>query len=226
MELFGVQRRRGRDVATGIVLGAMLGLSALFLYWDTTVNTTTGATITILFGSLFAVNGVTIPAVVILGAVGLGVVMVLYRPLLLTSLNTDLAAARGIPTRSVGLAFLLLMGVAVSLSSVAVGTILGTALLIGPAATALRLTQRPGTAMLMAGGIGMAATWLGILLSYDSYYWPPGRKGWPVSFFVVTAIFLFYLLSDLWNWLHDRSVHQAHGAPAPADDAHVGLGGA
>ena len=41
--------------------------------------------------------------------------------------------------------------------------------------------------------IGVAATWLGVLLAYDSFYWPPARHGWPVSFFVVTLIFLGYL---------------------------------
>jgi zinc/manganese transport system permease protein len=43
--------------------------------------------------------------------------------------------------------------------------------------------------------IGLAATWLGILLAFDSYYWPPARQGWPVSFFVVALVLLFYLLT-------------------------------
>ncbi|MEA3119566.1 MAG: zinc/manganese transport system permease protein, partial [Paraburkholderia sp.] len=42
--------------------------------------------------------------------------------------------------------------------------------------------------------IGIGATWSGILLAYDSYYWTPGH-GWPVSFFVVTLIFLFYVIT-------------------------------
>ena len=41
--------------------------------------------------------------------------------------------------------------------------------------------------------ICLAATWLGVLLAYDSFYWPPARHGWPVSFFVVTLIFLGYV---------------------------------
>jgi zinc/manganese transport system permease protein len=41
---------------------------------------------------------------------------------------------------------------------------------------------------------GLAATWLGILLAYDSFYWPPQQHGWPVSFFVVTLVFVFYLM--------------------------------
>ena len=48
--------------------------------------------------------------------------------------------------------------------------------------------------MVWAALIGVAATWLGVLLAYDSFYWPPARHGWPVSFFVVTLIFLGYVL--------------------------------
>lgn len=197
MELFGVQRQRGRDVATGIVLGAALGLSALLLYWSTTARTTTGATVTILFGSLFALTNSTTVVLVVLGAVGVGAVATLYRPLLLSSVSPDLAATVGVPVRAVGVGFLVVLGVSVSLSSVAVGTILSTALLIGPAAVALRLTRRPGPAMVVAALIGVAATWLGILLAYDSFSWPPARHGWPVSFFVVAVIFALYLATDV-----------------------------
>ena len=51
--------------------------------------------------------------------------------------------------------------------------------------------------MLAAAGIGVAATWVGIVLAYDSYDWPPAGHGWPVSFFVVTLVFVVYLLSGL-----------------------------
>jgi zinc/manganese transport system permease protein len=92
---------------------------------------------------------------------------------------------------------LVAIALAVSLAALTIGTILSTALLVGPAAAALRLTARPGLAVLWSAGIGLAATWLGILLAYDSYYWPPARHGWPVSFFVVTLVFAFYLLAQL-----------------------------
>jgi zinc/manganese transport system permease protein len=48
-----------------------------------------------------------------------------------------------------------------------------------------------------AAGIGVLAVWLGILLAYDSYYWPPAGRGWPVSFFVVTLVVVGYLAADL-----------------------------
>jgi zinc/manganese transport system permease protein len=51
--------------------------------------------------------------------------------------------------------------------------------------------------LLFAAGVGVAAMWLGIVLAYDSYDWPPAGHGWPVSFFVVSIVFLLYLLSGL-----------------------------
>ena len=41
----------------------------------------------------------------------------------------------------------------------------------------------------------MAATWLGILLAYDSFYWPPVQHGWPVSFLIVAVVFVLYLFA-------------------------------
>jgi zinc/manganese transport system permease protein len=97
----------------------------------------------------------------------------------------------------VGLLYMLALAISVGLSSLAIGAILSTALLIGPAAAALRLTSRVAWALAIACLTGVLATWLGILLAYDSYYWGPGRRGLPVSFFIVTVIFATYLASGL-----------------------------
>ena len=115
----------------------------------------------------------------------------MYRPLILSSVSADLADRRRVcRVRLVGIGYLVALALAVSLSAVTIGAILSTALLIGPAATALRITNRTGRAALIAAAIGVVATWLGVLLAYDSYYWFPNGGGWPVSFFVVTLIFL------------------------------------
>ncbi|MGO9899709.1 MAG: metal ABC transporter permease [Solirubrobacteraceae bacterium] len=203
MELAGAQRARGRDLATGIVLGAGFGLAALFLYLGTIYNNTTGATISILFGSIFLLDSSVLPLVLACGLIALAILAVVYRPLLLSSASPELAAARRIPVRLVGSLYLIAMAVAVALCALTIGAILSTALLIGPAGAALRLSARPGRAILTAGLIGLGATWLGILLAYDSYYWPPVRHGWPVSFFVVSAVLLAYLLAGR---RHERRV--------------------
>ena len=172
MDMIGVRRVRGRDLATGIVLGAAIGLSALFLYLDTTTGATTGATQQILFGSIFTIDQRHHP--------GRGDPRRdsarLHRGRLAAA-----AAGHGehliSPPRgesrsgSSALLYMLALAVSVGLSSLAVGAILSTALLIGPAATALRLTRRVGRAVAAACLIGVGATWLGILLAYDSYYW-------------------------------------------------------
>ena len=193
MDMIGIQRPRGRDLATGIVRGAGLGLAALFLYWDTTHSNVSGATITILFGSMFTISSSLLPVITLFSVAAVGIVAILYRPLLLSSVAADLAAVRGISVRLVGLLVLVAIALAVALSAMTIGTILSTALLIGPAAIGLRLSSRPGLAMAWGALAGLAATWLGVLLAYDSFYWPPARHGWPVSFFVVTLIFLGYV---------------------------------
>jgi zinc/manganese transport system permease protein len=202
MELIGIQRARGRDLATGIVLGGGFGLAALFLYLGTTYDTTTGATVTILFGSVFALSSSVLPLVAAFGALGLATVLLLYRPLLPVSVSPELASARRLPIRLIGSLYLLAMALAVALSAVTIGAILSTALLVGPAATALQLTRRPGHAIATAGLLGIGAMWLGILLAYGSYYWPPVHHGWPVSFFVVALVLLAYIAS---RTLHSRT---------------------
>jgi zinc/manganese transport system permease protein len=197
MEMIGVQRRRGRDVATGVVLGAALGLAALFLYLGTQSSSTTGASFTILFGSIFVITTSTIPALIASAVLALATVAVLARVLLLSSLSPDIAAARGVPVRAVGAAFLMALAVSVALSAVIIGAVLSTALLIGPAATALRLARSPVRAVVTAAVLGVLAVWIGIVLAYDSFYWPPAGRGWPVSFFVVTLIMVGYLLTFL-----------------------------
>jgi zinc/manganese transport system permease protein len=197
MDAVGVQRPKGRDFATGLVLGAALGIAALLLYFDTTYTDTSGAANTILFGDIFANTAATIPIASGFAAVALGIVAALYRPLLLSSVSAELAAVRGVPVRVVGVLYLVAVAAAVALSAVTIGAILSTALLIGPAATGLALTRNAARAMLVAACVGVGATWAGIVLAYDSYYWPPERHGWPVSFFVVALVFIFYLLALL-----------------------------
>jgi zinc/manganese transport system permease protein len=92
---------------------------------------------------------------------------------------------------------MLALAISVGLSSLAIGAILATALLIGPAAAALRLTRRIAWGIGLSCVIGVGATWLGVLLAYDSYYWDASHRGLPVSFFIVAVIFAAYLGSGL-----------------------------
>ena len=193
MELVRVDRASERDLVTGIVTGAGLGLAALLLYVDVTTSSTTGATVTVMFGSMFAISASIVPLALVVGIGALVAVGMLYRPLLLCSLDPDLAAVQGVPVRLIGLLHLIVVALAVALAAITVGAVLSTGLLIGPAAIALHLARRPGLAVLGAAAIGVAATWGGILVAYDSYEWTGGH-GWPVSFCIVALIFVAYVV--------------------------------
>jgi zinc/manganese transport system permease protein len=197
IEAVGARHGRGRDLATGIVLGASIGLASLFLYLTTSTTATTGATQRVLFGSIFVTAPSTVPIVSVFGVISVAIIAVICRPLLLASVNADMATARGVPTRIIGIAYMAALALAVGLSSLAIGAVLSTALLIGPAAAALRLTKRMGRAVLVSCGLGAATTWVGVLLAYDSADWGSGHGALPVSFFIVALIVLAYLVSGL-----------------------------
>ena len=197
MDAIGVQRVKGRDIATGVVLGAAMGLAALFLFLSARSSSASGTTQLVLFGSIFTVSPSTLPEVSWLSGAVLVTLAVVARPLLLSSLSVELAAARGVRLRAVGLIFMVVLAVAVGLSAIVIGAILSTALLIGPPASALRVARRVGRAVVLAAGLGVLATWVGVLFAYDSYYWFPSHRSLPVSFFVVAAIVVEYLVASL-----------------------------
>jgi len=215
MDAIGVQRVKGRDIATGVVLGAATGLSALFLYLSATSSAATGATQLILFGSIFTVEPSTLPEVAILSCFVLATIAFIARPLLLSSLSVELAAARGVRVRVVGLLFMVTLAVSVGLSAIVIGSILSTALLIGPPASALMVVNRFWFGAAIAVVLGIGATWAGIVFAYDSYYWIPSHRGLPVSFFVVAFVVVEFAFFSV---VHRRR----RGRPASAieDSSH------
>ena len=192
MEAVGVERVRQRDVATGVVLGAATGLSALFLYLIALTSSSTGTTQTVLFGSLFTVAPSTVPVVVALSGAVVVTLAAIGRPLLFASLSPEAARARGVRVARVALAFTGLMAITVGLSSLVIGSILSTALLIGPPAAALRLGGRLAVSVVTATSLGVVAVVVGVILSYDSFYWWPSHRALPVSACVVLAVVLEY----------------------------------
>ncbi|MGC1420594.1 MAG: hypothetical protein WA786_10820, partial [Acidimicrobiales bacterium] len=82
-------------------------------------------------------------------------------------------------------------------SAIVIGSILSTALLIGPPASALKVVRRFGAGVLVGVMLGVAATVAGIVLAYDSYYWFPSHRGLPVSFFVVVAVVVEFVVASV-----------------------------
>jgi zinc/manganese transport system permease protein len=211
MDAIGVQRVKDRDVATGVVLGAATGLSALFLYLITLSTSTTGSTQLILFGSVFSVEPSTLPDAAVLGLAVLVGLTLIRRPLLMSSISPELAAARGIRVRWVGIGFMVMLAVAVGLSAIVIGSILSTALLIGPPASTLKVVSRLSRAVVLSSVLGIIVAWLGVVLAYDSYYWFASRRGLPVSFFVVVLVMVEFVTASAYaRWRRVRVSTAAH----------------
>jgi zinc/manganese transport system permease protein len=173
---------RGRDVAIGATLAFSLALGSLFL----TISTKqAGEAVNILFGNILAISPSDVRFVVIFAAVNLIGIGIMYRPLLFASLDPEIAEARGLPVRGLGIAFMVLLGFAVATAVQVVGVLLIFALLILPAATAQQLTARPGRTILYAVIIAILCVWLGLVIGF---YLP-----YPPSFFITALAFGSYL---------------------------------
>jgi zinc/manganese transport system permease protein len=133
-------RSRERDSAIGVILAFGLGLGVLLLshYHGFATEATN-----ILFGDIYGVSVNQLVALLSIVAVVIAVTLVMFRPLLFASVDPDLAEARGVRTRVVGLVFLYVLAITVTEAAQIVGTLLVLSLTITPAATAQRLSSRP-----------------------------------------------------------------------------------
>ncbi|WP_206831545.1 metal ABC transporter permease [Alicyclobacillus fructus] len=193
MELAGGRTRGERDLATGVVLSLALGFGALFLYLDAQLAHA-NASMAVLFGSLFTLDPALVPWISSLAAVCAAAMLLIWRPLALASVNPELARVRGVPVRAMSIAFMVVLAVAVETDALVAGSLLATALIVGPAAAAARFVSNPLRAGVAAGVLGAAIVVASVLLSYDSYNWLPQHTSWPVSFFVAALAFLAYVV--------------------------------
>ena len=179
---------RGRDVAVGIILSLALGLGVLFLYLYSTHATQATA---ILFGNVLGVSIETVWTLAALTGICVCALAAISRPLLFATLAPELAEAKGVSLRLMSVLFLVIVAVAVAEAAQVVGVLLVFALMVGPAATSLRLTSRVGWGIGLAVVLALVETWLGIALAYAT--------DWPTSFWIVLLTCVVYFLS-LMRW--------------------------
>lgn len=147
-------RPKERDSAIGVVLAFGLGLGVLLLsYYQGFATEATN----ILFGYIYGVSTTQLVVLVAVVVAVLVVIALIWRPLHFASVDPDLAQARGVPTRALGLVFLLLLAVTVTEAAQIVGTLLVLALTITPAAAAHRLSARPGVVTILSVVFALAA---------------------------------------------------------------------
>jgi zinc/manganese transport system permease protein len=155
-------RERERDSAIGVVLAFGLGAGVFLL---SRYHGFASAATSILFGQIFGIDN---RQLVILSAVAVAVLVVtavLYRPLLFASVDPDVAAARGVNTRLLGLVFLYVLALTVTEAAQIVGTLLVLSLAITPAAAAQRLSARPAVVTGLSIAFALVACDGGLLAS-------------------------------------------------------------
>jgi len=192
----GTLGRRGRhDVATALALVMMLAVGAVFLGLSQEYEP---AVYSLLFGEVLGVSSSELLPVAGLALICLAAVSVLYRPLLLSSVASEMGEAKGLRSYWIDMAFLIVLALATAMTVPVVGALLIFSLMIGPPAAARAYTGRPGLAILLSVAIALLTVWSAIALSYLS--------NWPVGFFVGVTSALAYATGRTWSrWSRSRS---------------------
>jgi zinc/manganese transport system permease protein len=175
-------RATARDVEIGTVLAFALGLGLLFI---SLYQGYAQEAYSILFGEVLAIS--TSEVVLTVGTTFgvLAVMALIYRPLQFASLDEDVAEAKGLPLVGLNLAFLILLAVAISFAVTIIGVLLIFALMVTPAAIAVRLTTRTLWAVVLSVVVALTAVWGGLFVTLFTNY--------PASFFIVGIVFVEYV---------------------------------
>jgi zinc/manganese transport system permease protein len=198
--LMGV-RARDKNSIIGVIMPFGLGLGILFLalYEGRAANK-----FGLLTGQIVSVDTVQLQALAGTAVAVMIALALMWRPLMFASVDPELAEARGVPVRGLGIAFMVLLGISVALSIQIVGALLVLALLITPAAAALRVTSSPRLMVLLSVAFAMTATVGGILLALGSRI--------PISPYVTTLSFLIYVACRIVGRI--RASHGSSGRAA------------
>ncbi|MDQ1358492.1 MAG: zinc/manganese transport system permease protein [Acidimicrobiaceae bacterium] len=180
------KRLRGRDAVIGSVLAMCLGLGSYFL---TRYQGNASGAFSLLFGQILGISVHDVWIIAICGALTVGLIAALYRPLLFASLDEDVAEARGIPVRALSIGFLVIVAVAVTAAVQVVGVLLIFSLLVIPGAIAERLCRTPGRAIALCVATSLLFVWSGLVITYYTNF--------PVGFLITSFAFVAYLLARL-----------------------------
>jgi len=198
-------RLRSRDVTIGIVLAWTLGLGVLFISLYTGYAQEAYA---LLFGEILGISVQEVVVTAVVAGLALVALVAMYRPLLYASVDQDLALAKGVPTVALSVAFMAVLALAVTDAVQVVGVLLIFALIVTPAAIAIRFTSRPRLAIATAVGLSLAFTWLGLAIAYYSPH--------PVSFFITSLAFGTYVVVRVAEAVRARVAGTGSGPTARA----------
>ncbi|MCU1425365.1 MAG: metal transporter permease [Microbacteriaceae bacterium] len=175
-------KARDRNSIIGVLMPFGLGLGILFLalYPGRSANK-----FGLLTGQIISVDIPQLGTLIAIAVVVLVALLLIWRPLTFDSLDADVAAARGVPSRTLSLGFMVLLGLTVAVSVQIIGSLLVLALVVTPAAAALRVSSSPLSVPLLSMLFGSVSAVGGILLALGGSL--------PISPYITTISFLIYL---------------------------------
>jgi zinc/manganese transport system permease protein len=193
-------RARDRNSIIGVLMPFGLGLGILFLslYSGRSANR-----FSLLTGQIVSVQNAQLGWLIGISAVVLVALLLIWRPLRFDSLDPQSAAARGVPTTVVSLGFMLLLGLVVAVAVHIIGALLVMALLVTPAAAALRIASGPVSVPVLSAVFGVVAAVGGILLAVMGTL--------PVSPYITTISFVIYLVCRVVGARRGRVTRQLRG---------------
>ena len=183
--LFGIlgQRARERDSAIGVVVAFGLGLAVLFIHL---YPGRSGTSFALLTGQIVGVGYSGLTQLVVVSVIVAVVLAIGSRPLLFATSDPEVASARGVPVRALGIVFAALVGVVAAQGVQIVGALLVMSLLITPAAAAARICSSPGWTIAVSVVFAEIAAVGGLVLSL--------APGVPISVFVTVISFLIFVV--------------------------------
>lgn len=178
------ERARDRNSIVGVLMpfGLGIGILALALYPGRAANK-----FGLLTGQIVAIDDPKLNAMIVISSIVLVALFIIWRPLSFASLDQEVAVARGVNSRLLGIVFILLLGLAVAAAVQIVGALLVLALLVTPAAAALRLSTSQIVVPLLSVLFAMISMVGGTLLALGGTL--------PISPYVTTISFFLYLVA-------------------------------
>ena len=156
------KRASQREIATGTVLAFATGLGLFFARLSSSASQQMQS---ILFGSILTITPAQIVGFAVFDVLLLAVLAVIYRPLLFSSVDEQVARAKGVPTGLMNVAFMAIMAGVITIAVPAVGTLLIFALVVTPAATADMIARSPLGAMVLSSLLCLASIWGGLVVA-------------------------------------------------------------
>ncbi|MEW9673216.1 metal ABC transporter permease [Ammoniphilus sp. 3BR4] len=170
------------DIAIGIMFTAAFALGIVLI---TFMKSSTDL-YHILFGNVLAVRPSDMWITLGIGVFVLTTIYLFYKELLITSFDSTMSAAYGLPNKWIHYFLMTLLTMVTVASLQTVGIVLVVAMLITPAATAYLLTDRLWIMLYLAAGFGIVSSVIGLYFSF-TYNLPSGAT------IVLIATFMFLL---------------------------------